>query len=552
MTTTQTTQPPVHPGVTAWNELRRGYQLTVPTYYNFAVDGIGRFAADPTHVALRHLALDGREQTFTFADLALQSDRLAAALRQHGVDQGDRVLLILPRIPEWYIALLALMKLGAIAIPCTILLTEPDLAHRLQASGARCVITFDEVAARVDAVATRCPALDLPIIVGSERPGWVSAAQAVRAAPLPFAPARTRWDDPCLGFFTSGTTAQPKLVIHQHAYPLAHEAHGRFFLEAGPTDLCWLPADNGWAAPAYVVFASWTQGAALFVQDARGRVDAVQIRGILEQYPITVFVGVATLLRMLIATGLDGFTPRALRVTVSGGEAVNPEIVTAWQAATGTTIREVYGQSETVVLLASAPPLPLRLGSMGQPAPGQPVAIVDDDGHEVPTGVEGHIAVRLTPQPPLGLFSGYWGDEARTRAALGGAWYLTGDRASRDLDGYIWFAGRDDDMIKSAGYRVSPFEVESMLLEHPAVAEVAVVGTPDPIRGLAVKAFAIVRQGHIPSEALAADLLAFSRAQTAAYKCPREIEFVADLPKTISGKLRRVELREREAQRTSR
>jgi acyl-coenzyme A synthetase/AMP-(fatty) acid ligase len=546
MTTTLTTQP----GVAAWNDLRRGYRLTVPTYYNFAVDTIGRFAADPTHVALRHLALDGSERTFTFADLARQSDRLAAALRQRGVGQGDRVLLVLPRIPEWHIALLALMKLGAITIPCTILLTASDLEHRLQTSGARCVITVDEVAERVDAVAAGCPALDIPLIVGSERTGWVGYEQAVQAAPAPFEPVQTRWDDPCLGFFTSGTTADPKLVIHQHAWPLAHDGLGRFALEAGPSDLLWFPADNAWAGSSYMLFSPWTQGAAVFVQDVRGRADAHQILRILEQQPITIFVAVPTLLRMLIAAGLEGFTPRALRLTAAGGEAVNPEVIAAWQAATGMAIREGYAQSETVMLVASAPPLPLRSGSMGQPAPGQPVAIVDDDGNEVPPGVEGHIAVRITPQPPLGLFSGYWGDEARTRAALAGDWYFTGDRAYRDADGYYWFAGRADDIIKSSGYRVSPFEVESVLLEHPAVAEVAVVGTPDPIRGMAVKAFIIVAPGHTPSEALATELLAYSRAQTAAYKCPRAIEFMDELPKTITGKLRRVELRERELAHT--
>jgi acetyl-CoA synthetase/medium-chain acyl-CoA synthetase len=530
-----TTQPSVLPGVAAWDELRRGYHLTVPPYYNFAVDGIGRFAADPAHVALRHLARDGREYSFTFADLARDSDRLAAALRQHGVGQGDRVLLILPRIPEWHLALLAVMKLGAIAIPCTVLLTASDLEYRLQTSGATCVITFDEVAARVDAVAARCPALNVPVIVGEERAGWVSYVQAEHDAPAAFEPARTRWDDPCLGFFTSGTTAHPKLVLQQHAWPLALEGLGRFLLDAGPDDLLWAPVDNGWAASAYCVFAPWTQGAAIFVQDVRGRADPSQILDILEQYPITGFVAVPTLLRMLIAAGLDGFTPRALRVTGSGGEAVNPEIIAAWQAATGTTIREGFAQTETVTLVGSAPPLPLRPGSMGQPMPGQPIAIVDDDGNEVPPGVEGHIAVRITPRPPLGLFSGYWGDDERTRAALAGDWYFTGDRAHRDAD----------------GYRVSPFEVESVLLEHPAVAEVAVVGTPDPIRGTAIKAFVIVGPGHTPSDALAAELLAYSRVQTAAYKCPREIEFVSELPKTISGKLRRIELRQLDAARTA-
>jgi acetyl-CoA synthetase/medium-chain acyl-CoA synthetase len=324
---------------------------------------------------------------------------------------------------------------------------------------------------------------------------------------------------------------------------------GRILLDAGPNDLLWLPADNGWAATAYCVFAPWTQGTALFVQDVRGRADASQVLAVLEQYPITIFGGVATLMRMLIAVGLENFRPRALRRTGCGGEAVNPEIIDAWHAATGITIREIYGQSETVSVVMIVAPLPLRRGSMGQPAPGQPAAIVDDDGNEVAAGVEGNIAIRITPRPPMGLFTEYWGDEERTRAAFAGDWYFTGDRARRDADGYFWFAGRSDDIIKSGGYRVSPFEVESVLLEHAAVVESAVVGTPDPIRGEAVKAYVILAAGQTPSEALASELMAFSRVQTAAYKCPREIEFVTDLPKTISGKIRRVDLRQREIAR---
>lgn len=549
MAATMTTQPTTLPGVAAWNDLRRGYKLDVPEYYNFAVDCIGGFAADPTHVAIQHLALDGSEQTITFADLTERSDRIASALRERGVEQGDRVLLLLPRIPEWFEVLLGAMKLGAIVIPCTIMLTASDLEYRLQVSGAKCIITIDEVAERVDAVVARCPNLGIPVIVGGERTGWVSYARSTQDAPAPFEPVRTRWDDPCLGYFTSGTSAHPKLVIHNHAYPLAHEGFGRFVLDAGPNDLLWLPADNGWAATVYCVFAPWTQGTALFVQDVRGRADASQVLSVLERYPITIFGGVATLIRMLIAVGLENFRPRALRITGCGGEAVNPEIIDAWHAATGITIREIYGQSETVTLVMNVSPLPLRRGSMGQPAPGQPVAIVDDDGNEVAAGVEGNIVVRITPRPPMGLFTEYWGDAERTQAAFVGDWYLTGDRASRDADGYYWFAGRSDDIIKSGAYRVSPFEVESVLLEHAAVVESAVVGMPDPIRGEGVKAYVILAAGQTPSEALASELMAFSRAQTAAYKCPREIEFVTDLPKTISGKIRRVDLRKREIAR---
>jgi acetyl-CoA synthetase/medium-chain acyl-CoA synthetase len=543
MATTQA----VHPDIQAFHEMRRTFRLDVPEHYNFATDTLADLAADPTRLAMLHLDAEGREHRMTFADFARRSDRLAAALRQRGIGREDRVLVVLPKIPEWNESVLALMKLGAIAVPCTPMLSAADLEFRLQASGARAVICDLDVAACIDAVAARCPALDVPVVVGGDRPGWVEYAAALHDAPAGFTPERTRASDPCLIYFTSGTTSQPKMVLHSQDYPLGSLAVSRFIGDVRADDLWWGPFDGGWAATAYVVFGVWLAGVPLFTADHRGAMAPERYLEILEQFPITGFSGVPTLLRILLQLDLTRFAPRALRFTTGGGEPFNPEIIERWREHTGITIRECYGQTETTILVGQYAPLPVRPGSLGMPSPGYEVATVDDDGSELPVGVEGHLAVRITPKRPVGLFRSYHGDPEMTQRVFAGDWYITGDRASRDADGYFWFAGRDDDIIKSSGYRISPFEVESVLQEHLAVAESAVVGVPDAVRGQLVKAFIILAKGHQPSEALAEEIQQFTKGKTAAFKCPRAIEFVDTLPKTISGKIRRVELRQRGA-----
>jgi acetyl-CoA synthetase/medium-chain acyl-CoA synthetase len=544
-----TTTHAVHPDVRAFHEMRRSFRLEVPEHYNFATDTLADLAADPTRLAMLHLDAEGQEHRITFADFARQSDRLAAALAQRGIGREDRVLVVLPKVPEWNVAVLALMKLGAIAVPCTPMLTAADLEFRLQASGARAVICDLAVAARIDEVAARCPALDVPVVVGGSRAGWVEYAAALRDVPAEFTPVRTRASDPCLIYFTSGTTSTPKMVLHAQDYPLGNTTTSQFVGGVQPDDLWWAPFDGGWAATAYAVFGVWLAGAPLFTANQPGPMPPDRYLEILERYPITGFSGVPTLFRILLQQDLTHFTPRALRHTTGGGEPFNPEIIERWHEHTGVTIRECYGQTETTILVGQYAPLPVRPGSLGLPSPGVEVAVVDDAGQELPPGVEGHIAVRITPTPPVGLFQGYYSDPERTAQVFAGDWYDTGDRATRDDDGYFWFAGRDDDIIKSSGYRISPFEVESVLLEHPAVAESAVVGVPDDVRGQMVKAYVILAKGQQPSEALAEDIQQFTRGKTATFKCPREVEFVTELPKTISGKIRRVELREREQAR---
>ncbi|MBX6341149.1 MAG: AMP-binding protein, partial [Thermomicrobiaceae bacterium] len=417
--------PAVEPNMRDYEEVRRSFRWEVPERYNFAVDTIGRWARDPGHLAMVHVDQAGQERRFSFADFAHRSDRLASALRQHGVGPGDRVLVILPRVPEWWDAILAIMKVGAVSLPGTTLLTSRDLAYRIEASGAKGIIASPEIAERVDEARDECPTLAVPIVVGGERAGWLAYDRIVAEAPEGFAPASTRSDDPCMLYFTSGTTAKPKMVLHTHAsYPIGHVVTGKYWLDLRPGDLHWNLSDNGWAKAAWSsLFGPWSVGATLFIHDARGKFDPSEALAMLERYPITSFCAAPTIYRMLVLQDLGQFRPRALRSCVGAGEPLNPEVIETWREATGLTIRDGYGQTETVAVVANFPPLPVRPGSMGKPSPGFDVSIVDDEGREVPVGEEGHIAIRIRPERPVGLFHGYWGDPELTEATFAGDWY---------------------------------------------------------------------------------------------------------------------------------
>jgi acetyl-CoA synthetase/medium-chain acyl-CoA synthetase len=470
------------------------------------------------------------------------------ALRTMGMRQGDRILLILPRLPEWWEAVLGIMKIGAISMPGTTLLTPKDVAYRLQSAEAKAVITDDEGALKVESVAGECPTLQLKILHGAEREGWVNYTRAVASASTNLKREPTHSDAPMMIYFTSGTVGYPKMVLHTHAsYSIGHIVTGKYWLNLNRTDLHWNLSDTGWAKAAYSnLFGPWIMGAALFTFDGRGRFDARQTLEFLERYPISTFCAPPTAYRLLVLEDLARYKLSALRYCVGAGEPLNPEVIESWQRGTGQTIRDGYGQTETVILVANFPPMPVKPGSMGKPSPGFTIGVVDDEGHEVPAGTEGDIAVKLTPTRPVGIFKEYWRNPEATANCIRGDWYITGDRAIKDADGYLWFVGRADDVIISAGYRIGPFEVESALVEHPAVAEAAVVASPDTIRGDIVKAFVILAPGHQPSEQLVQDLQEHVKRVTAPYKYPREIEFASELPKTISGKIRRVELRQRE------
>ena len=536
--------------------------MTAGEPFNFCRDVFDPHARDPGRLAMLWVDDAGAERRLSFAHFAQRSRALAAGLQRLGVRRGETVIVVLPRLPEWWEAMLAGLRAGLVISPGTTQLTARDLAHRLPAAEAAAVIADPASAARVDeALAQTGHRLRARVLVGDGAPGtgtgsratregWTPYEDALAEPPAGWTCADTGADDPALLYFTSGTTGFAKMALHtQASYGRGHRITAQW-LGLQPSDLHWNLSDTGWAKAAWSsFFAPWITGCAIFVHHAP-RFHPRRTLELLAAHPITTLCGAPTNYRMLIQEDLAGCRFPALRSCAAAGEPINREVLAVWQRATGQLIRDGYGQTETVLLVGNFPGAELRPGSMGRPAPGLRVLVAAEDGREQPAGAEGEIALAVgTPRPP-GLFAGYWKDAARTASVLRAGLYFTGDRAVRDADGFFWFVGRADDVIKSAGYRIGPFEVESALLEHPAVAESAVVGVPDPLRGQIVKAYVVLSPqaavaGHRAGPALVSELQRFVQERTAPYKYPREIEFVAELPKTVSGKIRRVELRER-------
>jgi medium-chain acyl-CoA synthetase len=525
----------------------RDFRLEVPDRFNFARDVIGRWAQDPGKLAMHWLGPDGAEKKLTFRDFAERSDRFARLLQQNGVRPGDRVMVQLPRVPAWWEVLLGCFKAGAVAVPGTVLLTAKDIQYRTGLAEGVAYVCDADNAPKVDQVRGELPSLRTLIQVGGEAgAGWLDYEREMAGQAGAFTTLDTAASDPALIYFTSGTVGNPKMVLHTHAsYPIGHLTTGKFWLDLGPDDLHLNLSETGWAKAAWSsFFGPWNMGAALFVQDARGKFNAAETLQLLASFPITTFCAPPTAYRMLVLEDLSRYQT-SLRWCVGAGEPLNPEVIETWHRGTGHLIRDGYGQTETALLCGNYPSLDVRPGSMGKPSPAITVRVIDEEGQELGADSEGDIAVRFRPERPVGLFQEYWKDPAATEASRRGDWYVTGDRAYVDADGYFWFVGRADDVIISAGYRIGPFEVESALVEHPAVAEAAVVAKGDPMRGTIVKAYVILAPGHLASDQLASELQEHVKSVTAPYKYPREVEFVTELPKTISGKIRRVELREK-------
>ncbi len=533
--------------MTDYEKTYREFQYDVPEFFNFAGDVIDQWAEDPDKLAMIWVDDAGTEIKKTFSGLSRASRRLANVLVQNGVKQNEVVLLVLPRNIEWWEAVTACIRMGALVAPGTTQLTSKDLEYRANRAEATCIITNHEIAAKFDEVADRCPTVRTKIVIAEPRKNWIYYTEAVEKASDRFDNVTTRSDDNCLVYFTSGTVGFPKMALHTHSsYPIGHQTTGKFWLDLKPDDLHWNISDTGWAKAAWSsYFGPWSCGAALFVHHT-DRFDPIRTLELLAQYPVTVMCGAPTIYRMLVLQNLSGFKFPELRHCVGAGEPLNPEIIEVWKKATGCTIRDGYGQTETVLLCGSFPCIEPRFGSMGKPSPGVDLQVVDDAGNILPPNTEGDIAVRVRPQRPVGLFKEYWKEPDRTESVFRGDWYLSGDRAYVDDDGYFWFVGRSDDVILTSGYRIGPFEVESALIEHPAVAESAVVSSPDKTRGEVVKAFVIVAPGFAPGDDLVKELQDHVKKVTAPYKYPRKIEFVDALPKTVSGKIRRVELRKAE------
>ena len=543
----------VPPNLDDYDHICRTFRLEVPTRFNYARDVVdARAARTPDALALVAAGSDGVVRSrFTFAELSRASNRAANALAAHGVGKGDPVFVMLSKVPEWHLAILGCLKLGAVPMPGTPLLTPRDLAYRIGAAEAVAAITDAGGAEKVDAALGECPSLKTLIGVGEDQPGgawldWRTLLERASDASPDAEP--TAADDPMVLYFTSGTTGYPKMVLHTHAsYGIGHEITARFWMDLHEGDRHWTVSDTGWAKAAWgLLFGQWRLGATVFLWDQRGKPDFDKLLSLIGEHGVTTFCAPPTVFRAVVQGDLGRFDWRSLRHVVSAGEPLNPEVMRDWAGATGLPIHDGYGQTETVNLVANFRTVPIREGSMGKPTPGFDVRVVDHLGNVLGPGETGHIGVRIAPERPVGLFREYWRDERATANSRIGDFYDTGDLAWTDDDGYLWFVGRADDVITSSAYRIGPFEVESALVEHRAVAEAAVVGKPDELRGEIVKAFVALKTGFEPGPELARELQDHVKGLTAPYKYPREIEFVDELPKTVSGKIRRVELRERE------
>jgi len=510
--------------------------------FNWALDHFDAVAADPVRGARRALWIveaDGAEAWWTFAELSERSNRVANRLRAAGVARGDRIIVMLGNQVELWETLLAAMKLGAVVIPATTLLTAADLRDRVDRGAARHMVAGAADAGRFDGVEgdyTR-------IAVRGAPDGWLRYEDADAADPAFVPDGPTHADDTLLLYFTSGTTARPKLVEHTHgSYPAGHLST-MYWIGLEPGDVHLNISSPGWAKHAWSnVFAPWIAEATVLVVNL-ARFDAGALLDAMERCGVDAFCAPPTVWRMLIQGDLSRLT-RPPRKVVGAGEPLNPEVIERVERAWGVRIRDGFGQTETTVAIANTPGQEVRPGSMGRPMPGYPIVLVDPA-----TGArdvdEGEICIDLSAGRPLGLMVGYRGDAARNAEAMDGDLYRTGDIGTRDGDGYITYVGRADDVFKASDYRISPFELESVLIEHPAVAEAAVVPSPDPLRLAVPKAYVALAAGHEPTAATADDILAFAREHLAPYKRIRRLEF-AELPKTISGKIRRVALRDRE------
>jgi acetyl-CoA synthetase len=538
------------PNLTDYAQERRTYSVHVPERFNPTVDIVERWGAEaPDDLALVSLGPTGETVAeHTAAQLSARARMAARALLAQGVQPGDRVFIMLPRIPAWYEAMLGAIRIGAVVMPGTNQLTSRDIAYRISSAQARVAITGADGAEKIDAIERELPSLEILITHGGGgRTGWVDWEAILTAAgdgDLP--PAPTAREEPMILFFTSGTVSYAKMVLHDQSYGLGHVSTARFWHDLRPGDRHWTVTDTGWAKAAWGGLYGQFHERATNVQVALGKPAADTILNIIRDARITSFCAPPTLYRLLVQADLATYDLGVLRHCTSAGEPLNPEVIRAWKAGTGgLTVYDGYGQSETTVLVANYRSMPVRPGSMGKPVPGWNVDVLDENGQRADDDVVGAIAVEVTDPRPVGLFLGYEGDDEANAKAFRDGWYYTGDKAWRDGDGYLWFEGRDDDVITSSAYRIGPFEVESALVEHPAVVEAAVVGKDDPARTQIVTAFVILAAGYEPDEGLVSELQEHTRNLTAPYKYPREIHFVGELPKTVSGKIRRSELRER-------
>lgn len=521
--------------------MARDFVLDLPSGFNFGRDVVDAQAERNDKPALIWCNEAGEERRFLFSDIKCQSNQLANLLTRQGLRKGDRILILMSRLPEWQISMIACLKIGAIPIPCIEMLTPKDIAYRVTDSGATGAIATAPNCGKFEALAQ----LRTKVSVGGTAPGWTAFDDAAQESKQ-FECAAMANEDPALLYYTSGSSGHPKGVLHACRALYAWRLSAAWWQTLGEDDVKWCTSDTGWAkAGTGILFGPWSRGSCVLFFD--GKFDPAHRLRLLAKYKVTVFCAPATEFRHLITAPVADHDLSALRLSVSAGESVNPEVVRRWHELTGAQLLDGYGQTETLMTVLNYPCMPVKPGSMGKPIPGTRFEILGEDGSLLGDGEEGQLAMQL-PNPQFML--GYWNNPARTQEAIkrvaGTDYWLTGDLAVRDSEGYLFYTGRADDIISSAGYRVGPTEVENALIEHPAVVESAVVARPDQERGEIVKAFVVLRAGLHPSDKLIEELQKHVQQVTAPYKYPRQIAFVESLPKNASGKLLRRALRDQE------
>ncbi len=542
------------PTFSSMEDFKENLEFIVPDEFNFAYDVVDAWAEkDPNRLALLWTSDTGEEKKFSFSDLRRETDKVASYLTTLGIGKNDMVMLIMKRRYQFWLTIIALHKIGAVAIPATYLLTANDIVYRCKSADIKAIVCCgdDEIIKHVNGAYPSCPTLEHRISIGPLLPeGWDDFMEGVENSPKFRRPEHlNKSTDYSIMYFTSGTSGEPKMVIHDYTYALAHLSTAAFWHNLTKDSLHLTVADTGWGKAVWgKLYGQWIVGAAIFVYDHE-KFTPADILHKIEQYQVTSFCAPPTIYRFMIREDLSRFDLSSLKYCTTAGEALNSAVYDKFRDATGIRLMEGFGQTETTLTLGTFPWMEPKPGSMGVPNPQYDIDIIDHDGKTVGVGEHGQIVIRYDKRKQLGLFCEYYRNPELTNKVMCDGVYYTGDLAYYDEDGYFWFVGRADDVIKSSGYRIGPFEVESALMMHPAVVECAITGVPDEIRGQVVKATIILGKEwkDKAGDALVKELQEHVKKVTAPYKYPRVIEFVDELPKTISGKIRRVEIRQKDA-----
>lgn len=539
----------------SYEDYFNNYKIVVPDNFNFAFDVLDEIAKDePDKRALMWAHEDGREKKLTFGEISVLSKRAANALTDLGIQKGDAVMLVLRRHYTFWIAIMALHRIGAVAVPATHLLTPKDIEYRCANAEIKMIIASAEgdFTAHVQEAMPDCPTVRHLMAVDGVPEGWLDFEALVKDARADFPRPQTPFlrDEIMLMYFTSGTSGMPKMVAHGFDYPLGHIQTAVYWQQCDEDGLHLTVSETGWAKSVWgKLYGQWLAGCAVMAYDF-DKFKPLNLLRAIEKYKVTSFCAPPTVYRFMMLEDLSQLDLSSLRHCTTAGEPLSPELFNKWKMLTGHEMREIFGQTELCVTVGTFPWMQARPGSMGKPTPMFDVELVNDEGKMCQPGEVGEIVVRTRGERPVGMFLGYYKDDKRTKSVWHDGIYHTLDLAWRDEWEYLWYVGRADDLIKSSGYRIGPFEVESALVEHPAVVECAITGVPDPVRGQIIKATIVLAKGYEPSEELKKELQNHVKKTTAPYKYPRIVEFVDALPKTISNKIRRVELRERDAENT--